>query len=112
MRASEYFERRAAEDPEFRALQQRPEPHMELGLNVNRLRNERGMTYEEFASATGLRLRRLYEIERGDANPRLKTLTRLAVALGVEPWQLIVPFQGEDEPIPEQVSGTAEAGSA
>jgi transcriptional regulator with XRE-family HTH domain len=89
--ADEYFARRAAEDPKFRALREQPKPHVELALNVNRLRNARGMTQEELAAAAGMKQPRIAEIERGDANPKLETLTRLAIALGVEPWQLLVP---------------------
>jgi DNA-binding XRE family transcriptional regulator len=89
--ADEYFAHRAAKDPKFRALCDEPEPYMELALNVNRLRNARGMTQEELAAAAGMKQPRIAEIERGDANPKLETLTRLAIALGVEPWQLLVP---------------------
>jgi DNA-binding XRE family transcriptional regulator len=103
--ADEYFARRAERDPEFRALISQPKPHMELALNVNRLRNARGLTYEELAAAAGMRQPRLAEIERGDANPRLATLTRLAMALGVEPWQLLVPAPPL---VPADAAGSAE----
>jgi DNA-binding XRE family transcriptional regulator len=104
--ADEYFARRSAKDPEFRALQQLPKPHVELALNVNRLRNARGMTQEELAAAAGMKQPRIAEIERGDANPKLHTLTRLAIALGVEPWQLLVPAPAL---VPADAAGPADA---
>lgn len=41
------------------------------------------MTQEELARAADMRQPRIAEIERGDANPTLSTLAKLAAALGV-----------------------------
>ncbi len=112
MRIEEYFERRAARSPEFRALLREPAPDIELALNVNRLRNARGMTQEELAAAAGMKQPRIAEIERGDANPRLETLTRLAVALGVQPWELIAPAPEAAAPEPAESGEAASEESA
>ncbi len=75
--------------PGFAEAWDRVSPPFVLGDNVNRLRNERGLTQEALAQRAGMRQPRIAEIERGDANPRLDTLTRIALALGVPVWMLL-----------------------
>jgi transcriptional regulator with XRE-family HTH domain len=64
-------------------------PKVYLGVNVYRLRSAAGWTQKELARRAGVRQPRIAEIERGDANPRLKTLATLARALEVEVADLL-----------------------
>lgn len=93
MLASELFRQMREESPSFRALQREHKPELALALNVNRLRNAKGMTQEELARLAGMRQPRIAEIERGDANPRLDTIKRLAQVLGEAPGDLITLWQ-------------------
>ena len=67
------------------------------GLNVKRLRLERGLSQEALAAEAGLAMRHLGRIERGQANPTLDVLERLAVALRVPPLEL-VSISAHDDP--------------
>jgi transcriptional regulator with XRE-family HTH domain len=60
------------------------EPRIALAVNVSRLRLDRGLTQQQLAEAAGMRQPRVAELERGDGNPRLETLIRIANALGVD----------------------------
>lgn len=70
-------------DPEFATAWELEEPLATLAVNVATLRRARGLTQKELADRAGMRQPRVAEIERGDANPELKTLIRIAKALGV-----------------------------
>jgi transcriptional regulator with XRE-family HTH domain len=48
------------------------------------------MTQEQLAERSGLSYKFIGEIERGTANPTVATLERLATALGVEVWALVM----------------------
>ena len=67
------------------------DPPFDLAENVYRLRSARGLTSESLAEAAGIPLPRIHQIERGDANPRLITLARLAHALEVGIADLVTP---------------------
>jgi len=54
-----------------------------LGGNVRRLRQLAELSQEELAEAADLRQALISEIERGEANPRLDSLTKIADALKV-----------------------------
>jgi transcriptional regulator with XRE-family HTH domain len=54
-----------------------------LGRNVRRLRQLAELSQEELAEAANLRQALISEIERGEANPRLESLTKIADALKV-----------------------------
>lgn len=53
------------------------------------LRAQRGLTLRELAERSGVSKDAISEIERGKRTPRASTLASLAVALGVEPQELI-----------------------
>jgi transcriptional regulator with XRE-family HTH domain len=60
-----------------------------LGVNVFRFRAAAELTQEALAKRAGLRQPRIAEIERGDANPRLETIAKVAYALETEVADLL-----------------------
>jgi len=54
-----------------------------LGKNVRKLREDRGLSQEEFADLTGLHRTYVSGIERGKRNPTVTVLERLAGSLRV-----------------------------
>jgi transcriptional regulator with XRE-family HTH domain len=95
MRAEDFFARKAAEDPAFKAAWEAEAPISVLALNVYRLRKELGLTQAELGARAGLSQPKVAKIERGDANPELRTLGRLAGALGVTVGELLTDPYGE-----------------
>ncbi|MFD5123558.1 helix-turn-helix transcriptional regulator [Streptomyces sp. NPDC058385] len=69
-------------DPDFTALR----------LELARLRAERGWTYDELASRSGLSRRTLIEVEQGRTVGSLKTWHALAHALEVPVDHLFAPL--------------------
>lgn len=102
MRAEDFFNRIASEFPEVTEAAAEVDPPFVLASNVYRLRKHRGLTQEQLAKAVGVRQPRIAEVERGDANPRLDTLAKLARALGVPVAALLDPDHTDrvDEPAP------------
>jgi transcriptional regulator with XRE-family HTH domain len=78
------------EDPEFAAGWAEDEPRVHLAANVHRLRTAAGLTQLQLAQAAKMKQPRIAEIERGDGNPTLLTMSRIALALGVAPDRLLV----------------------
>lgn len=62
-----------------------------VGRNVRRLRLERGLTQEEFATKSGFSQQYLSGLERGQRNPTIVTIYELAEALGVEHVEIVRP---------------------
>jgi len=60
-----------------------------VGSNVRKLRLERNLTQERFAELSGLAQQYISGLESGRRNPTVVTLYELAVALGVEPADLL-----------------------
>ncbi len=56
-----------------------------VGVNIKRLRKARGLSQETLAGEAGLAMRHLGRIERGEGNPTVAVLSKLAVVLGVKP---------------------------
>ena len=67
-----------------------------FGKIVRHLRTEAGLSQEGLASRAGIHRTYIGGIERGERNPTLMTIHRLAIALGVRPSQLL-----EDPPEPK-----------
>ncbi len=59
-----------------------------VGLNIRRLREERGLTQEQLAGEADIAMRHLGRIERGEANPTVEMVAKLAGVLGVPPGEL------------------------
>jgi len=54
-----------------------------VGANIRRFRKKRGLTQEQLAMSADLDLRYLGGIERGEHNPTVSVLARLAEALEI-----------------------------
>ena len=59
-----------------------------VGANLRRLRIERGFSQEAFADRLGYHRTYIGGVERGERNLTLRTVERLAAALGVDPLDL------------------------
>lgn len=59
-----------------------------IGINVRRLRTERGLTQEQLAHDVEIDLTYLGGIERGRRNPTVAVVGRIAEALAVTPGDL------------------------
>lgn len=60
-----------------------------LGSNIRRLRKAKGLTQEELAHQAGMAMRYVAGVERGEENPSLKYLIKLAEVLDTEPGRLL-----------------------
>jgi len=61
-----------------------------LGRRIRELRKARNLTQEQFGERTGINYKYLGAVERGQENPTVKVLERIARALGVALWELFV----------------------
>jgi transcriptional regulator with XRE-family HTH domain len=59
-----------------------------IGANVRRLRVDRGLSQEALAGEAGLALRHLGRIERGEGNPTIAMVGRIAEVLEIHPAEL------------------------
>jgi transcriptional regulator with XRE-family HTH domain len=71
-----------------------------FGLRVRRLRKDRGLSQEKLAFDAGIHRTYLGSIERGERNPTLKNITRIARALGVSLAELFAYDAGGAEAAP------------
>ncbi|MFD7131654.1 helix-turn-helix domain-containing protein [Streptomyces sp. NPDC059894] len=60
-----------------------------LSVNLNRSRLARGWSLRELSAATGVSKGLLSQIERGEANPTLDVVTRIAGVLETDPAELL-----------------------
>ena len=63
----------------------------QLGLNVQKLRHDRGWSQEDLAFESGLHRTYVSGIERGIRNPTITIIQRLAKTFGVAPGVLLDP---------------------
>jgi transcriptional regulator with XRE-family HTH domain len=86
-----------------------------LGRAIRRVRQAKRLTVEAAARRAGMSAGHLGVVERGRGNPRLKTLSSLADALGVTVEEVVraaeseASRRGERRPAPEEF-GQAERG--
>lgn len=59
-----------------------------FGQAVQALRHDRGVSQEDLAAEAGIHRTYLGDIERGNRNPALINICRIAAALGVKPADL------------------------
>jgi transcriptional regulator with XRE-family HTH domain len=62
-----------------------------LGRNLRRIRNGNALSQEEVALRADMKRSYVSGIELGRRNPSVKTLERLALALDVDPRELLTP---------------------
>lgn len=60
-----------------------------FGNNVERIRNDEGLSMTRFCEMAGISRPTLYKIERGDADPKLSMMVKVAKALGVKVEDLL-----------------------
>jgi transcriptional regulator with XRE-family HTH domain len=60
-----------------------------VGLNLQKLRRERGLSQEELADRANIHQTYLSGVERGKRNPTITVLQRIAVALGADIEDLV-----------------------
>ena len=60
-----------------------------LGVNLKRLRTDKGWSQEHFAFEVGIHRTYISDLERGARNPTIAVVERLAVCLGVRASELL-----------------------
>lgn len=60
-----------------------------LGRNVRKARKSKGLSQEQLAFEADMKRSYLSDLERGTRNPTVKAIERLALALGVDPAELL-----------------------
>jgi transcriptional regulator with XRE-family HTH domain len=60
-----------------------------FGKRIRQLRTQRGLSQEQLATAARLHTTHISLLERGGRSARLETVERLAIALKVQPAQLM-----------------------
>jgi transcriptional regulator with XRE-family HTH domain len=60
-----------------------------VGLNLQRLRREKGLSQEELADLANIHQTYLSGVERGKRNPTVTVLQRIAAALGADIENLV-----------------------
>lgn len=71
-------------DPEFRAEWERTALARAIALAVVRFRADRGLSQRDLASVLHMTQPQVARLERGDVNPSMDTLVRVAAGLGIE----------------------------
>ncbi|HEX8905531.1 MAG TPA: helix-turn-helix transcriptional regulator [Longimicrobiaceae bacterium] len=89
MRIDDVFAEIEARHPEIAEIAHEVDPPCVLASNVIQMRTRKGITAARLAESTGEPLSRIHRIERGDANPRLITISKIAHALGVTLSELL-----------------------
>lgn len=75
--------RRLETDDEFRREYEALAPEYELAKMLFACRNANNLTQKQLSELTGIDQADISKIENGDANPSIKTLTRIASAMNM-----------------------------
>ena len=67
--------------------------HAALGAVITEIRDEAGLTLEEFAELTKMRFQLISELERARTDPRLSTLVRLSRGADIELSELFARLE-------------------
>ncbi len=76
------FMKEQLEDPGFKEEYDALEPEFAVMQAILRARVQAGLTQKQLADMTGISQADISRLERGTANPSIKTLQRVATALG------------------------------
>jgi transcriptional regulator with XRE-family HTH domain len=71
-----------------------------VGLNLVRLRNERGLTQEAFSEISGMTQGYISDVENGRRNPTVMTLHQIAESLDVHASEMLRPVDPEKKSPP------------
>ena len=72
------------------------DPHQILAVNMRHLRTKYKWSQEQLADEAGLHRTYVGAVERLERNPSLKSIAKIAVALRVEPWELLYPSKDDN----------------
>jgi len=78
-------------DPAFKAEYDALEPEFQVIRVLLKVRRERNLTQKQLSELTGINQADISKIERGNANPSLRTLQRLASAMDMNVKVEFVP---------------------
>ncbi len=81
-------------DPEFRTEWERTAPARAVATQLSAFRTDHGLSQTQLATRLGVSQAYIAELERGEHNPRLETLTKLSSKLGIEFVLSIAPGPG------------------
>jgi transcriptional regulator with XRE-family HTH domain len=70
-----------------------------FGANLRRLRHQRGLSQERLAHAANLNTTHVAKIERGEREPGVRTVSKLATALEVSAAELFDGIDGRTRPM-------------
>jgi transcriptional regulator with XRE-family HTH domain len=74
-----------------------PDPLDIFAANLRRIRRERGLSQERLAHNADLNMTHVAKIERGEREPGVRTVSKLAKALGVSAAELFDGIDGRDK---------------
>lgn len=80
----ELLDAQLEEDPEFRAEWERTALARAIAVAVLQFRSDRRMSQSALGEALNMTQPQIARLERGDVNPTMDTLVRVAVGLGIE----------------------------
>ena len=66
-----------------------------FGRTVRRLRRDRDLSQQALARAAGLAEKHVSEIERANREPKLTTILKLALGLGMAPSELFATYDAQ-----------------
>lgn len=72
-----------------------PDPTVEFGRRMRKLRVRATLSQERLAEEAGLHRTYVGSVERGERNISLQNILRIARALGVDPSVLVAGLKGE-----------------
>ena len=78
------FLKEQLQDEAFRAEYEALAPEFAIIQAMIDARKAKGMTQKQLAEATGINQADISKLERGNANPSLRTLQRLAAGMGMQ----------------------------
>lgn len=69
---------------------------LRLAQNIRELRSQKGASQEDLALEAGLHRTFVAHVERGARNISIDNIEKLAIALGVPPYRLLMDPQGAE----------------